>query len=85
MEDFIWPSVQANAVYEDRYLMGTAIARPCIARRQVEIARKEGAQFVSHGATGKVSPAHNNNLQSYRNPKISLCFVCEKQMVKLKI
>uniref|UniRef100_A0A8C7YR37 Argininosuccinate synthase n=1 Tax=Oryzias sinensis TaxID=183150 RepID=A0A8C7YR37_9TELE len=53
VEDFIWPSVQANAVYEDRYLMGTAIARPCIARRQVEIARKEGAQFVSHGATGK--------------------------------
>ncbi|XP_043952128.1 argininosuccinate synthase [Gambusia affinis] len=53
VEDFIWPSVQANAVYEDRYLLGTAIARPCIARRQVEIARKEGAQFVSHGATGK--------------------------------
>uniref|UniRef100_A0A8C6PJG5 Argininosuccinate synthase n=1 Tax=Nothobranchius furzeri TaxID=105023 RepID=A0A8C6PJG5_NOTFU len=53
VEDFIWPSVQANAVYEDRYLMGTAIARPCIARRQVEIARMESAQFVSHGATGK--------------------------------
>ncbi|KAM4533094.1 argininosuccinate synthase isoform 1-T1 [Fundulus diaphanus] len=53
VEDFIWPSLQANAVYEDRYLLGTAIARPCIARGQVEIARKEGAQFVSHGATGK--------------------------------
>uniref|UniRef100_A0A8C3G0K1 Argininosuccinate synthase n=1 Tax=Cyclopterus lumpus TaxID=8103 RepID=A0A8C3G0K1_CYCLU len=53
VEDFIWPSVQANAVYEDRYLLGTAIARPCIARSQVEIARREGAQFVSHGATGK--------------------------------
>ncbi|XP_068191209.1 argininosuccinate synthase [Antennarius striatus] len=53
VEDFIWPAVKANAVYEDRYLMGTAIARPCIARRQVEIAQKEGAQFVSHGATGK--------------------------------
>ncbi|KAG7232410.1 hypothetical protein INR49_008899 [Caranx melampygus] len=53
VEDFIWPAVQANAVYEDRYLMGTAVARPCIGRRQVEIARKEGAQFVSHGATGK--------------------------------
>lgn len=51
--DFIWPAVQANAVYEDRYLLGTSIARPCIARRQVEIARREGAQFVSHGATGK--------------------------------
>uniref|UniRef100_A0A672ZLW4 Argininosuccinate synthase n=1 Tax=Sphaeramia orbicularis TaxID=375764 RepID=A0A672ZLW4_9TELE len=51
--DFIWPAVQANAIYEDRYLLGTSIARPCIARRQVEIARREGAQFVSHGATGK--------------------------------
>lgn len=53
VEDFIWPAVQANAVYEDRYLLGTSIARPCIARRQVEIARKEGAEYVSHGATGK--------------------------------
>ncbi|KAK2819204.1 hypothetical protein Q5P01_024765 [Channa striata] len=53
VEDFIWPAVQANAVYEDRYLLGTAVARPCIARRQVEIAHREGAQFVSHGATGK--------------------------------
>ncbi|XP_031133860.1 argininosuccinate synthase isoform X2 [Sander lucioperca] len=53
VEDFIWPTVQANAVYEDRYLLGTAVARPCIGRRQVEIARREGAQFVSHGATGK--------------------------------
>lgn len=55
VEDFIWPAVKANAVYEDRYLMGTAIARPCIARRQVEIAQKERANFVSHGATGKVN------------------------------
>ncbi|XP_075942867.1 argininosuccinate synthase isoform X1 [Anarhichas minor] len=53
VEDFIWPAVQANAVYEERYLLGTAVARPCIGRRQVEIARREGAQFVSHGATGK--------------------------------
>ncbi|ROL53854.1 Argininosuccinate synthase [Anabarilius grahami] len=53
VEEFIWPSVQANAVYEDRYLLGTSIARPCIARRQVQIAQQEGAQFVSHGATGK--------------------------------
>lgn len=54
VEHFIWPAVQANAVYEDRYLLGTALARPCIARQLVEIARKEGAHFVSHGATGKV-------------------------------
>lgn len=53
VEQFIWPTVQANSIYEDRYLLGTAIARPCIARRQIEIAEQEGAQFVSHGATGK--------------------------------
>uniref|UniRef100_A0A4W4GF24 Argininosuccinate synthase n=1 Tax=Electrophorus electricus TaxID=8005 RepID=A0A4W4GF24_ELEEL len=53
VEEFIWPSVQASAIYEDRYLLGTSIARPCIARRQVQIAQKECAQFVSHGATGK--------------------------------
>ncbi|KAI2665113.1 Argininosuccinate synthase [Labeo rohita] len=53
VEEFIWPAVQANAVYEDRYLLGTSIARPCIARKQVQIARQEGAQYVSHGATGK--------------------------------
>uniref|UniRef100_A0A8C5AJK1 argininosuccinate synthase n=1 Tax=Gadus morhua TaxID=8049 RepID=A0A8C5AJK1_GADMO len=53
VEEFIWPSVQANAIYEDRYLLGTSVARPCIARRQVQIAQREGAQYVSHGATGK--------------------------------
>ncbi|NXE46275.1 ASSY synthase, partial [Casuarius casuarius] len=53
VEEFIWPAVQANALYEDRYLLGTSLARPCIARKLVEIARKEGARFVSHGATGK--------------------------------
>ncbi|XP_066294652.1 argininosuccinate synthase-like [Branchiostoma lanceolatum] len=53
VDEYIWPAVQANAIYEDRYLMGTAVARPCIARRQVEVAKKEGAQYVSHGATGK--------------------------------
>ncbi|XP_048369461.1 argininosuccinate synthase isoform X1 [Sphaerodactylus townsendi] len=53
VEEFIWPAVQANAIYEDRYLLGTALARPCIARKQIEVAQKEGAQHVSHGATGK--------------------------------
>jgi len=53
VQKFIWPTVQANAIYEDRYMLGTAIARPCIARKQIEIAIAEGAQFVSHGATGK--------------------------------
>jgi len=51
--DFIFPAVKANAVYEGRYLLGTALARPLIARRQIEIAHALGADFVSHGSTGK--------------------------------
>jgi len=51
--DFIFPAVKCNAIYESRYLLGTSIARPCIAKAQVSIAQKEGAKFVSHGATGK--------------------------------
>uniref|UniRef100_A0A8D0H2E7 Argininosuccinate synthase n=1 Tax=Sphenodon punctatus TaxID=8508 RepID=A0A8D0H2E7_SPHPU len=53
VEKYIWLAIQANAIYEDRYLLGTALARPCIAQKQVEIAQKEGAHYVSHGATGK--------------------------------
>ncbi|NWX06584.1 ASSY synthase, partial [Caloenas nicobarica] len=53
VEEFIWPAVQANALYEDRYLLGTALARPCIARKLVDVAQREGAQYVAHGATGK--------------------------------
>ena len=52
-EDFILPCVQAGAVYENKYLLGTAMARPVIAKRLVEIARKEGATAICHGATGK--------------------------------
>ncbi len=51
--DFIFPAIAGNAVYENRYLLGTALARPVIAKRQVEIALQEGAGAVSHGATGK--------------------------------
>ncbi len=51
--DFIYPAYAANAVYEGRYLLGTSLARPVIAKKQIEIAKKEGADFVSHGATGK--------------------------------
>ena len=51
--DFIFPAIAGNAIYENRYLLGTALARPVIARRQVEIALREGATAVSHGATGK--------------------------------
>ena len=51
--DFIYPMFQAGALYEGQYLLGTSIARPLIAKRMVEIARKEGATFIAHGATGK--------------------------------
>lgn len=51
--DYIFPTFKANAVYEGRYLLGTSVARPIIAKRQIEIAIKENAEFVSHGATGK--------------------------------
>jgi len=53
VRDFVFPMLRANAVYEGGYLMGTSIARPLIAKRQVEIAAAEGADAVSHGATGK--------------------------------
>ena len=53
VEDYIWPALKANAVYEDKYLLGTSTARPLIAKVLVEYARKEKAQAVAHGATGK--------------------------------
>ena len=52
-EEYIIPCVQAGAVYENKYLLGTSMARPGIAKRLVEIARKEGATAICHGATGK--------------------------------
>jgi argininosuccinate synthase len=51
--DFIFPAFKANALYEGRYLLGTALARPLIAKRQIQIAVNEGAPYVAHGATGK--------------------------------
>ncbi|MGE0493497.1 MAG: argininosuccinate synthase [Vulcanimicrobiota bacterium] len=51
--DFIFPAIKANALYEGRYLLGTSLARPCIARSHIKVAEQEGARYVSHGATGK--------------------------------
>ena len=51
--DFVFPMFRANTIYEGEYLLGTSIARPLIAKRQIEIARKTGADAVAHGATGK--------------------------------
>jgi len=53
VREYVWTAVKANAVYERVYLMGTSLARPVIAKRQIEIAQKEGADAVAHGATGK--------------------------------
>jgi len=53
VREYVWTAVKANAVYEGVYLLGTSLARPVIARRQIEIARREGADAVAHGSTGK--------------------------------
>ncbi len=53
VEEYLWPMLKAGAVYEDKYLLGTSIARPLIAKKQVEVAHAEGATAVAHGATGK--------------------------------
>ncbi len=53
VEDYVWPALKANALYEDKYLLGTATARPLIAKVLVEYARKEKAVAIAHGATGK--------------------------------
>ncbi len=53
VEDFIWPTLRAGAIYGRKYLLGTSMARPLIARRQVEIARRVGADALAHGCTGK--------------------------------
>src|SRR5256712_8338120 len=53
VRDYVFPMFRANALYEGQYLLGTSIARPLIAKRQIEIAEKVGADAVAHGATGK--------------------------------
>ena len=53
VRDFVFPALRANAVYEGTYLLGTSLARPIVAKRQIEIAHQEGADAVCHGATGK--------------------------------
>ncbi len=71
--DYIFPAIQANAVYESRYLLGTALARPVIAKRQIEIAEKENAAYVSHGATGKGNDQVRFELSYYAlNPSIKV-------------
>lgn len=71
--DYIFPMFKANAVYEGQYLLGTSIARPIIAKRHVEIAKEEGALYVSHGATGKGNDQVRFELAYYGlNPDIKV-------------
>jgi len=71
--DYIFPAIKANAIYEGRYLLGTALARPIIAKRHIEIAEKEDAQYVSHGATGKGNDQVRFELGFYAlNPNIKV-------------
>lgn len=71
--DYIFPAIKANAIYENRYLLGTALARPIIAKKQIEIARKTNATYVSHGATGKGNDQVRFELAFYAlNPQIKV-------------
>jgi len=71
--DYIFPAIKSQAIYEGRYLLGTSVARPIIAKRQIEIAKKENAQYVSHGATGKGNDQVRFELSYYAlNPDIKV-------------
>jgi argininosuccinate synthase len=73
VRDYVFPILRANAVYEGAYLLGTSIARPLIAKKQIEIARKEKADSVSHGATGKGNDQVRFELTYYAmNPEIKV-------------
>ncbi len=73
VRDFVFPMFRANTVYEGEYLLGTSIARPLIAKRQIEIARQTSAQAVSHGATGKGNDQVRFELGYYAlNPAIKV-------------
>ena len=73
VKSYVFPMFRANAIYEGTYLLGTSIARPLIAKRQIEIAKKVGANFVSHGATGKGNDQIRFELGYYAiNPKIKV-------------
>ncbi|MFQ6546919.1 argininosuccinate synthase [Aestuariibius sp. 2305UL40-4] len=73
VRDFVFPMFRANAVYEGLYLLGTSIARPLISKRLVEIAEKEGADAVAHGATGKGNDQVRFELAAYAlNPDIKV-------------
>ena len=65
VRDFVWPAVRANALYEGVYLLGTSLARPLISKRMIEIAELEGADAISHRATGKGNDQVRFELTAY--------------------
>ncbi len=73
VENYVFPAFRANAIYEGKYLLGTSLARPLIAKRQMEIAALEGADAVSHGATGKGNDQVRFELSYFAmDPKIKI-------------
>src|ERR1051326_6905576 len=79
VRDFVFPMFRANALYEGCYLLGTSIARPLIAKRQIEIARETGADAVAHGATGKGNDQVRFELTYYAlNPDIKVIAPCRE-------
>lgn len=73
VRDYIYAAVKSQAIYEGRYLLGTSVARPLISKRQIEIAAAEGAEYVSHGATGKGNDQVRFELSYYAlNPEIKV-------------
>src|SRR5690606_2439005 len=71
--DFVFPALRANAIYEGHYLLGTSVARPLIAKAQIEVLRNEGADAVSHGSTGKGNDQVRFELTYYaREPGVKI-------------
>ena len=73
VKDYVYPMFRSNAIYESEYFLGTSIARPLISKRLIEIAKKEGADAICHGATGKGNDQVRFELSAYAlNPKIKI-------------
>ena len=85
VKEYVFPMFRANTLYEGHYLLGTSIARPLIAKKQIEIAQKVGASFVSHGATGKGNDQIRFELAYYaQNPKNKSYSSLERMELKIK-
>ncbi|XP_075250682.1 argininosuccinate synthase-like isoform X1 [Convolutriloba macropyga] len=73
VSEFIWMAIKSGSLYEDRYMMGTSFARPCIGRKMIEIAMEEDAEYISHGATGKGNDQNRFELAAYAlNPDVKV-------------